>query len=69
MLGLCVCVWGDLENELVYLKLKKFHLCVCPKDIEDVLSGIKTARCGSTFFRDLGDKGNFQLLLNFYVYI
>nr|XP_048304324.1 calcium uptake protein 2, mitochondrial-like [Myodes glareolus] len=27
------------------------------KDIEDVLSGIKTARCGSTFFRDLGDKG------------
>uniref|UniRef100_A0ABK0M5U8 Mitochondrial calcium uptake 2 n=1 Tax=Rattus norvegicus TaxID=10116 RepID=A0ABK0M5U8_RAT len=27
------------------------------KDIEDVLSGIQTARCGSTFFRDLGDKG------------
>lgn len=27
------------------------------KDIEDVLSGIKIARCGSTFFRDLGDKG------------
>ncbi|XP_038948905.1 calcium uptake protein 2, mitochondrial isoform X1 [Rattus norvegicus] len=26
------------------------------KDIEDVLSGIQTARCGSTFFRDLGDK-------------
>ncbi|XP_036054896.1 calcium uptake protein 2, mitochondrial isoform X1 [Onychomys torridus] len=27
------------------------------KDMEDVLSGIQTARCGSTFFRDLGDKG------------
>ncbi|XP_037655712.1 calcium uptake protein 2, mitochondrial isoform X2 [Choloepus didactylus] len=26
------------------------------KDIEDVLAGIQTARCGSTFFRDLGDK-------------
>uniref|UniRef100_A0A8C3X9P8 Mitochondrial calcium uptake 2 n=1 Tax=Catagonus wagneri TaxID=51154 RepID=A0A8C3X9P8_9CETA len=27
------------------------------KDIEDVLAGIKRAGCGSTFFRDLGDKG------------
>ncbi|XP_059998612.1 calcium uptake protein 2, mitochondrial-like [Lagenorhynchus albirostris] len=27
------------------------------KDIEDVLAGIKGAGCGSTFFRDLGDKG------------
>ncbi|EGV92218.1 Spindle and kinetochore-associated protein 3, partial [Cricetulus griseus] len=27
------------------------------KDIEDVLSGIQKAHCGSTFFRDLGDKG------------
>ena len=35
------------------------------KDIEDTLAGIKKAGCGSTFFRDLGDKGNFGLLLNF----
>lgn len=35
------------------------------KDIEDILAGIHPARCGSTFFRDLGDKGNFDLLLNF----
>ncbi|XP_070327766.1 calcium uptake protein 2, mitochondrial isoform X3 [Odocoileus virginianus] len=27
------------------------------KDIEDTLAGIKKAGCGSTFFRDLGDKG------------
>nr|XP_031321590.1 LOW QUALITY PROTEIN: calcium uptake protein 2, mitochondrial [Camelus dromedarius] len=27
------------------------------KDIEDVLAGIRRASCGSTFFRDLGDKG------------
>ncbi|KAM5288107.1 calcium uptake protein 2, mitochondrial isoform 2-T2 [Ctenodactylus gundi] len=27
------------------------------KDIEDVLAGIQTAGCGSTFFRDLGDRG------------
>ncbi|XP_024436596.1 calcium uptake protein 2, mitochondrial isoform X3 [Desmodus rotundus] len=27
------------------------------KDIEDVLAAIQTTRCGSTFFRDLGDKG------------
>ncbi|KAM7114477.1 calcium uptake protein 2, mitochondrial isoform 5-T5 [Molossus nigricans] len=27
------------------------------KDIEDILAAIQTTRCGSTFFRDLGDKG------------
>ncbi|EPQ16252.1 EF-hand domain-containing family member A1 [Myotis brandtii] len=27
------------------------------KDIEDVLAAIQTTHCGSTFFRDLGDKG------------
>uniref|UniRef100_A0ABK0M1D0 Mitochondrial calcium uptake 2 n=1 Tax=Rattus norvegicus TaxID=10116 RepID=A0ABK0M1D0_RAT len=32
------------------------------KDIEDVLSGIQTARCGSTFFRDLGDKDWYKCL-------
>ncbi|XP_036108560.1 calcium uptake protein 2, mitochondrial isoform X4 [Molossus molossus] len=26
------------------------------KDIEDILAAIQTTRCGSTFFRDLGDK-------------
>lgn len=27
------------------------------KEIEDVLAATQTARCGATFFRDLGDKG------------
>ncbi|CAK6442974.1 unnamed protein product [Pipistrellus nathusii] len=27
------------------------------KDIEDILAAIQTTHCGSTFFRDLGDKG------------
>lgn len=39
------------------------------KDFEDILGGIQTAPCGSTFFRDLGDKGNFGLLLNFYLHV
>ncbi|XP_073750900.1 calcium uptake protein 2, mitochondrial isoform X4 [Callorhinus ursinus] len=36
------------------LKFKDFN--VYSKDIEDILAGIQPARCGSTFFRDLGDK-------------
>lgn len=47
------------------LKFKNFN--VYSKDIEDILAGIQPARCGSTFFRDLGDKGNFDLL-NFYLF-
>lgn len=43
-------MFEQVERKTLVKKLAK-------KDIEDVLSGIQTARCGSTFFRDLGDKG------------
>ncbi|CAH6829730.1 Micu2 [Phodopus roborovskii] len=36
---------------------RESSLKVLAQDIEDVLSGIQKAHCGSTFFRDLGDKG------------
>uniref|UniRef100_A0A8C6MSF0 Mitochondrial calcium uptake 2 n=1 Tax=Mus spicilegus TaxID=10103 RepID=A0A8C6MSF0_MUSSI len=42
-------MFEQVERKTLVKKLAK-------KDIEDVLSGIQTARCGSTFFRDLGDK-------------
>ncbi|XP_034353875.1 calcium uptake protein 2, mitochondrial [Arvicanthis niloticus] len=43
-------MFEQVERKTLVKKLAK-------KDIEDVLSGIQTARCGTTFFRDLGDKG------------
>ncbi|PNI94738.1 MICU2 isoform 8, partial [Pan troglodytes] len=43
-------MFEQMERKTSVKKLTK-------KDIEDTLSGIQTAGCGSTFFRDLGDKG------------
>uniref|UniRef100_A0A2K5PXY2 Mitochondrial calcium uptake 2 n=1 Tax=Cebus imitator TaxID=2715852 RepID=A0A2K5PXY2_CEBIM len=43
-------MFEQIERKTLVKKLTK-------KDIEDTLSGIQTAGCGSTFFRDLGDKG------------
>ncbi|XP_047409080.1 calcium uptake protein 2, mitochondrial isoform X2 [Sciurus carolinensis] len=43
-------MFEQMERKTLVKKLAK-------KDIEDVLAGIQTANCGSTFFRDLGDKG------------
>ncbi|XP_070937663.1 calcium uptake protein 2, mitochondrial isoform X3 [Macaca nemestrina] len=43
-------MFEQMERKTSVRKLTK-------KDIEDTLSGIQTAGCGSTFFRDLGDKG------------
>ncbi|XP_006159581.1 calcium uptake protein 2, mitochondrial isoform X2 [Tupaia chinensis] len=42
-------MFEQMERKTLVKKLTK-------KDIEDSLAGIKTAGCGSTFFRDLGDK-------------
>nr|XP_045233277.1 calcium uptake protein 2, mitochondrial isoform X4 [Macaca fascicularis] len=42
-------MFEQMERKTSVRKLTK-------KDIEDTLSGIQTAGCGSTFFRDLGDK-------------
>uniref|UniRef100_A0A2R8N1A0 Mitochondrial calcium uptake 2 n=1 Tax=Callithrix jacchus TaxID=9483 RepID=A0A2R8N1A0_CALJA len=42
-------MFEQIERKTLVKKLTK-------KDIEDTLSGIQTAGCGSTFFRDLGDK-------------
>uniref|UniRef100_A0A8D2JM67 Calcium uptake protein 2, mitochondrial n=1 Tax=Sciurus vulgaris TaxID=55149 RepID=A0A8D2JM67_SCIVU len=41
-------MFEQMERKTLVKKLAK-------KDIEDVLAGIQTANCGSTFFRDLGD--------------
>uniref|UniRef100_A0A7N5KQZ5 Mitochondrial calcium uptake 2 n=1 Tax=Ailuropoda melanoleuca TaxID=9646 RepID=A0A7N5KQZ5_AILME len=43
-------MFDQMERKTSVKKLTK-------KDIEDILAGIHPARCGSTFFRDLGDKG------------
>uniref|UniRef100_A0A8C4MYG3 Mitochondrial calcium uptake 2 n=1 Tax=Equus asinus TaxID=9793 RepID=A0A8C4MYG3_EQUAS len=43
-------MFEQMERKTSVRKLTK-------KDIEDVLAGIQKAGCGSTFFRDLGDKG------------
>ncbi|KAI5931903.1 Calcium uptake protein 2, mitochondrial [Manis javanica] len=43
-------MFEQMERKTSVKKLTK-------KDIEDILGGIQTAACGSTFFRDLGDKG------------
>ncbi|XP_015354817.1 calcium uptake protein 2, mitochondrial isoform X1 [Marmota marmota marmota] len=43
-------MFEQMERKTLVKKLAK-------KDIEEVLAGIRTANCGSTFFRDLGDKG------------
>uniref|UniRef100_A0A8C6R980 Mitochondrial calcium uptake 2 n=1 Tax=Nannospalax galili TaxID=1026970 RepID=A0A8C6R980_NANGA len=43
-------MFEQIERKTLVKKLAK-------KDVEDILTGIQTARCGSTFFRDLGDKG------------
>ncbi|XP_042541566.1 calcium uptake protein 2, mitochondrial isoform X2 [Dipodomys spectabilis] len=43
-------MFDQMERKTLVKKLAK-------KDIDDVLAGIQTASCGSTFFRDLGDKG------------
>ncbi|XP_064442368.1 calcium uptake protein 2, mitochondrial isoform X2 [Mirounga angustirostris] len=43
-------MFDQMERKTSVKKLTK-------KDIEDILAGIQPARCGSTFFRDLGDKG------------
>ncbi|XP_048197611.1 calcium uptake protein 2, mitochondrial isoform X2 [Perognathus longimembris pacificus] len=43
-------MFDQMERKTLVKKLAK-------KDIDDVLAGIQTAKCGSTFFRDLGDKG------------
>nr|XP_004670583.1 calcium uptake protein 2, mitochondrial [Jaculus jaculus] len=43
-------MFEQMERKTLVKKLAK-------KDVENVLAGIQTARCGSTFFRDLGDKG------------
>lgn len=43
-------MFDKMERKTSVKKLTK-------KDIEDILAGIQPARCGSTFFRDLGDKG------------
>ncbi|XP_029792818.1 calcium uptake protein 2, mitochondrial isoform X1 [Suricata suricatta] len=43
-------MFEQMERKTSVKKLTK-------KDIEDILAGIQPARCGSTFFRDLGDKG------------
>ncbi|XP_044769516.1 calcium uptake protein 2, mitochondrial isoform X3 [Neomonachus schauinslandi] len=43
-------MFDQMERKTSVKKLTK-------KDIKDILAGIQTARCGSTFFRDLGDKG------------
>lgn len=40
----------ELDGKTSVKKLTK-------KEIEDVLAATQTARCGATFFRDLGDKG------------
>ncbi|XP_071467434.1 calcium uptake protein 2, mitochondrial isoform X3 [Marmota flaviventris] len=42
-------MFEQMERKTLVKKLAK-------KDIEEVLAGIRTANCGSTFFRDLGDK-------------
>ncbi|XP_022378256.1 calcium uptake protein 2, mitochondrial isoform X2 [Enhydra lutris kenyoni] len=42
-------MFDQMERKTSVKKLTK-------KDIEDILAGIQPARCGSTFFRDLGDK-------------
>ncbi|XP_044769515.1 calcium uptake protein 2, mitochondrial isoform X2 [Neomonachus schauinslandi] len=42
-------MFDQMERKTSVKKLTK-------KDIKDILAGIQTARCGSTFFRDLGDK-------------
>uniref|UniRef100_A0A2K5CFE7 Mitochondrial calcium uptake 2 n=1 Tax=Aotus nancymaae TaxID=37293 RepID=A0A2K5CFE7_AOTNA len=42
-------MFEQIERKTLVKKLTK-------KDIEDTLSGIQRAGCGSTFFRDLGDK-------------
>ncbi|KAM6179371.1 calcium uptake protein 2, mitochondrial isoform 2-T2 [Erethizon dorsatum] len=43
-------MFEQMERKTSVKKLAK-------KDIEDVLAGIPKAGCGSTFFRDLGDRG------------
>ncbi|KAI5258437.1 Calcium Uptake Protein 2 [Manis pentadactyla] len=43
-------MFEQMERKTSVKKLTK-------KDFEDILGGIQTAPCGSTFFRDLGDKG------------
>ncbi|XP_023386471.1 calcium uptake protein 2, mitochondrial isoform X2 [Pteropus vampyrus] len=43
-------MFEHLERKTSVKKLTK-------KDIEDILAATQTARCGCTFFRDLGDKG------------
>ncbi|XP_004854916.1 calcium uptake protein 2, mitochondrial isoform X2 [Heterocephalus glaber] len=43
-------MFEQMERKTSVKKLAK-------KDIEDVLAGIQKAGCGSTFFRDLGDRG------------
>ncbi|XP_008588037.1 PREDICTED: calcium uptake protein 2, mitochondrial-like, partial [Galeopterus variegatus] len=43
-------MFEQMERKTLVKKLTK-------KDIEDALAGIRRAGCGSTFFRDLGDKG------------
>nr|XP_008506069.1 PREDICTED: calcium uptake protein 2, mitochondrial-like [Equus przewalskii] len=48
-------MFEQMERKTSVRKLTK-------KDIEDVLAGIQKAGCGSTFFRDLGDKGNVDFI-------
>ncbi|OWK00894.1 MICU2 [Cervus elaphus hippelaphus] len=48
---------SDSEDESdIQLQCKSSVKRLTDKDIEDTLAGIKKAGCGSTFFRDLGDK-------------
>ncbi|XP_004714880.1 calcium uptake protein 2, mitochondrial [Echinops telfairi] len=49
-------MFEQMERKTLVKKLTK-------KDIEDALAGIPKAGCGPTFFRDLGDKGNFDLFM------
>ncbi|EHB02155.1 EF-hand domain-containing family member A1 [Heterocephalus glaber] len=44
---------------------RKTSVKLAKKDIEDFLAGIQKAGCGSTFFRDLGDRG----LISYTVYL